>query len=75
MEFTTFIYISETKIKFKIVVLKLDHKYLIWCITHAKKIVMLETSHTYNLYVFIIQFQIDMLVIDHKFLIEHLFYH
>jgi hypothetical protein len=69
------LYIYEIKVEFKIIMLKLDHKYLIWGITHDYKIVVLEISHTYNLYVFIIQFQIDMLAIHHKFLIDLFFYH
>ncbi len=68
-------YIFKFGVKFKIVVWKLDHKYLIRGIAHKFKIVILEASHTYNLHDFAIEFKIATMAIDHKFHIDFLLYH
>jgi hypothetical protein len=67
--------ISKTGVEFKIVMLKSDHKYLIWSIAHEFKIVMLEAGHKYSLYDITIEFKSVMLAIDHKFHINFFFYH
>ncbi len=44
--------------------LKLNHKYLIWSITHDYKMVMLETCNKYSLYAF--QFNSKLIYWQHK---------
>jgi hypothetical protein len=68
-------YIFETIVEFKIVVLKSNHKYFMWGITHEFKILMVEASHKYNLSYIVIEFWIIMFATNHKFHIKSIFYH